>query len=317
MELVSVSKALDIIKHATPGDILHIALYRDAIKEDGYNELSIILGYNGAEINNGPHKIYSTKVIDNESYGTAWIAGASYRPDREPGLYDDITGSVPVIDGARFYSWDYRNLVEIAEAITNNTNVYAIYSAAEDKIILTAKTPGREGNIKIQAPTETSYWDNPPANFISGLELDFDTIEQPALQVWIKNTSLPSPLENENFDIRINITTEEPLALIDLSSRWLWDEYSEDENSNISTINWGDNSALEYVTDVTNIAHTYNNAGMYDIKISGLHLCNNNAVFELPINEIEFRTPQIVFTKESITEGINSIIGDIFVSKTI
>lgn len=316
MELVSVSKALDIIKHAAPGDTLHIGLYRDAIKEDGYNELSIMLGYNGAEINNGPHKIYSTKVINDESYGTAWIAGASYKPDREPGLYDDITGSVPVIDGARFYSWDYGNLYEIAEAITNNTNVYAIYSEAEDKIILTAKTPGLAGNIKIQPPIEISYWDNPPTEFISGLELDFDTLEQPALQVWIKTTSLPAPLQNENFDIRINIIVDEPSTLIDLSSRWLWDGYTEDMN-NISTINWGDNSALEYVSDVTNIVHTYNSVGTYDIKISGLHLCNNNMIFNLPINEIEFRTPQIVFTNESITEGINSVIGDVFISKTI
>jgi hypothetical protein len=311
MELVSISKALELIRSSAAGTTLHLGLYKNCEQEPGYDELRHLLGYRGdVKISNGPHKVYS----EYQEYATGWINGIAYRPDREPGYYDDITSIAPVIGGLRYYSWNYNDLHKLAEDITNNSSVNATYDEETDKILLVAKIPGKNGIISLEPPADKTYWDNPPEQFVSGPTLDYEA-EQNAIYVWIKHTSLFNET-TEDYDIRIKVIIPTENTEVKLSERWIWDEYSEKPDNKLSYINWDDTTPLEYINDVNSISHLYTSPGEYDIKISGLHLCDNNIETEIFAKEIEFKTHQVVSTKNSITDGIETVIGDIFVSQS-
>ena len=325
MELVTVSKAIELIKLASPGELIYLGLYKHAEKEENYNELALLLGYeNGATILDGPHKIFSSFNYDNP-YATGWIDGRVYRPDREPGLYDDVTAcTVKIGKNGYFYWWNYRddfgniNLDAIAADISNITDANAVYDPIADKILLTAKVPGPEKVITLTEPEDRSYWNDNDFEFISGpaLTLDKENGEyQNAVQIIVKNTDLDNIDYEKIYDIHITVHVSAD-ETISLSNRWVWDEYSENVKEFQPVINWGDSSEDTIVNDVTNISHTYTQPGEYIIKIKGLHLCKNNENISIPISEIHFYTPQIITTDEDIIYDIPKVSGTITVAKT-
>jgi hypothetical protein len=325
MELVTVSKAIELIQLAAPGALIHLGLYKDAENEEEYNDLALLLGYeSGATILDGPHKVFSTFKYE-QPYATGWIDGRAYRPDREPGLYDDITVStVKIGANGYFYWWNYRddfgnvNLNAIANDISRTTDVIATYDANSDKILLTSKIPGPRGCISLTEPEDKSYWDNANFKFISAnaLRLDISGIYQNAAHIIVKNTDLVNIDYEKVYDIHIKVNVAAGQT-INLSERWIWDEYSEDEEEFQPVINWGDTNTDTVITNVTDISHRYSRAGEYIIKIKGLHLCENNENVSMPISEICFYTPQVVTTDEDMLYDIPKVEGIITVSKAI
>lgn len=329
MDLVTTSKALEIIKYASPGSTLYIGLYKDAQTEESYDELAVLLGYtSGSIISDGPYKVYSESAPGSTpiEYATGWISGKYYDLFKE---YPEFDYAI-AIGGLREYPDLYSSKEDYATALTSNDHikVSCVYDNDSDKFLLTANNKGITGNsITLHYEALLPNWKEEYGDIISGPTLSGGkneiTLINNGVHVWVKNTEIKleptpevdpddpdTPIEYDplNASIHIKVCPGVPtnsvlddksitnfLYGIDLN-RWKWDET--DEIGVLPYISWGDNSS-EIITDITNIKHTYENSKEYDIYIWNIHMqgiasMSSWPTDNCPISEIHLLKPQVM-----------------------
>lgn len=318
MELVTVKKAIELIKAAAPGDTLSIGLYKDSGEEVGYTELKQLLGYSPRGIiQSGAHKVFSkieSYITAPDEHMTGWVDVRAFFPDRELQMSSDHIA----INGANLWYNDYdtvEGLITMIES-TPIMNVTAEYDEAEGKIYLTAKVSGPKPNegiygqsdaITLREPENKSYWDDPTFQFISGETLEGHTPEiyNQGIHVWVKQTDIK---QNVDYDISMLIETDSEETTIDLAARWLWDEYTEIIPENVSTIDWGDGTPIEIIYNANNMTHTYMEPGQYTVYINGLHWCGTtDELIDIPVKEINFRTGQVVTNPNGMFANLSKL----------
>lgn len=333
MELVTVEKAIEYIKQAGPGDTLSLGLYKDAATDPLYGDLKELLGYPAdGTILTGPHKVFSeilSYTTAPDEYATGWIDRRAFFPDRDPYDISEITG----INDVYFWPQDYNNVTQLVSMINGNDymNVSAVHDTVTDRIVITSKRPGPRPNegsghdhasamITLVEPTNKSIWDDPNFQFVSGPYLTGSTPDDfvRGIYVWIKLTEIEPEVD---YDIALTVYTTADNTTVNLPSRWLWDEYTEIESENVSTINWGDGSPEVIVYSADDIAHTYNYAGQYKVYINGLHWCGNaNEAVDLPIKEVHFKTSQVITQPDHMFANMSTlskVAGELFIAKTV
>lgn len=340
MDLLTVSDAITTIRAATAGSALHIGLYKNAEADANYSELLSLLKCKEDEIIlDGPYKVYSEKqeLITPGSYASGWINGKiwSYYKENPADLFDYF----PYINGVILWPDFFNSLDEYIAAINSSkAGVNAVYDPETDRIIITALEIGESGNNIILSVSYDDDWPEEfglkcsEGGFLSGGADEKVDIKEcsNAIHVWIKHTDIPykkpnddTPYPERELELCIKMTVtpglnDYPLTL-DFTQRWSWDNYY--EYSSTPVIHWGD-GAIENISDINNISHTYAEPGEYEISMYDIQWCGwsaneTPAQKAMPVTKIEFIKPQVISTPANCfrsLEILKKISGEIYIS---